>query len=339
MSVTKKRLGHPSDPVLRIPGMKMIKTVSFLSAVIIIISIGSTGCYQPDIPMEGIPSDIPIELGEKIKGLYSWNPLKRRNAVVQLGQMSARPVPAIPFLISALDDRIWLGWLGLTRTNVEAAKVLVKIGKPAVEPLISSLKDKNWRIRVRAALVLGEIKDSRAVEPLIAALKDKKHLMRASVVAALAKIDDPHAIEPLIAALKDEHPFVRVVASRELGKLKYLRAAGPLLDALRDEHIDVRRSVVKALVEMKDPNTVEPLIAALKDGNKGTRRGAAISLGAIKDPRAIEPLIAALEDESLLVKIKSAYALYEITGTDLGRSPEKWQKWWAKNKHKFLNDR
>lgn len=319
--------------------MKMIKTVSALSVVITVISIGVTGCYQPNIPKENIPHDVPIEIEEKIKGLYSWNPLKRRNSVVQLGQLSARAVPAVPFLINILDDRIWLGWLGLTRTNEEAVKALVKIGKPAVEPLIASLKSKNWRIRVRAALVLGEIKDSRAVEPLIAALKDKKHLIRASAVAALAKIDDPRAIEPLIIALKDEHPFVRVVASRELGKLKNLRAAGPLLDALRDEDIDVRRSVVKALVEMKDPRTVEPLIAALKDGNKGTRRGAAISLGAIKDPRAIEPLIAALKDESLLVKTKSSYALYEITGKDFGRNQEKWQEWWTKNKQNILKSR
>jgi HEAT repeat protein len=319
--------------------MKMIKTVSALSAVIIIISLGSTGCYQPNIPMEGIHSDIPVELVEKIKGLYSWNPLKRRSSVVQLGQMRARAVPAIPFLISVLDDRIWLGWLGLTRTNKEAQEALVKIGEPAVEPLIASLRSKNLKIRVRAAIVLGEIKDLRAVEPLIAALKDKKYLIRASAVAALAQIDDPRAIEPLIAALKDEHPFVRVVASRELGKLKYLRAAGPLLDALRDEDIDVRRSVVEALVELKDPRTVEPLIAALKDGNKGTRRGAAISLGAIKDPRAIEPLIAALKDERLIVRVKSAYALYEITGKDFGRNQEKWQEWWIKNKRNILKSR
>ncbi len=319
--------------------MKMLKTVSALSIVITVISIGATGCYQPDIPKENIPSDVSIEVGVEIKGLYSWNPLKRRNAVIQLGQLSEQAVPALPFLISALDDRIWLGWFGLTRTNEEAAKALIQIGKPAVGPLISSLKGTNWRIRVRAALTLGKIKDSRAVGPLIAALNDKEYFIRASAVAALAKIDDPRAIGPMIAALKDEHPFVRVVASRELGKLKYPNTAGPLLDALRDEDIDVRRSVVEALVEMKDLRTVEPLIAALKDQNKGTRRGAAISLGALKDPRAIGPLIDALKDESLLVKIKSAYALYEITGKDFGRRQKKWQEWWARNKQDILQSR
>ena len=327
------------DTVLRFLRMKKTKTVSAFSVVITVISIGSTGCYQPNISMEGIPSDVPIEVGVEIKRLYSWNPLKRRNAVVQLGQMNARAIPAIPFLISVLDDRIWLGWLGLTRTNEEAAKALVKIGKPAVEPLISSLKGKNWRIRVRAALALGEIKDSRAAEPLLAILKDEDHVIRASAVMALAKINDPSAMEPMITALKDEDAFVRIAAARALGYLKDPRASEALLAALRDEDVDVQRRVVKSLVELKDPSTVEPLIAALKVKNKRIQRRAAVALGGIKDYRAVEPLIDALKDEKLIVRVKSAYALYEITGKDLGRSPEKWQKWWAKNKQKFLNGR
>ena len=319
--------------------MKMLKTFSALSVVISVISIGATGCYQPDIPKENILPDVAIEIEEKIKELYSWNPLKRRNAVVQLGQMNARAIPAIPFLISVLDDRIWLGWLGLTRTNEEAAKALVKIGEPAVEPLISSLKGTNWRIRVRAALALGEIKDSRAAEPLLAILKDEDHIIRASAVMALAKIIDPSAMEPLIAALKDEDAFVRIAAARALGYLKDPRASEALLAALRDEDVDVQRRAVKSLVELKDPHTVEPLIAALKDKSKRIRRRAAVALGGIKDYRAVEPLIAALKDERLIVRVKSAYALYEITGTDLGRSTEKWQEWWGKNKQNILKSR
>ena len=133
--------------------MKMFKTFSALSVVITVISIGATGCYQPDIPKENILPDVAIEIEEKIKGLYSWNPLKRRNAVVQLGQMNAR------------------------------------------------------------------------------------------------------------------------------------------------------------------------------------------ALGYLKDPHTVEPLIAALKYERLIVRVKSAYALYEITGTDLGRSTEKWQEWWGKNKQNILKSR
>ncbi|ODS33014.1 MAG: heat repeat-containing PBS lyase [Candidatus Scalindua rubra] len=312
--------------------MNTIKTVSYLTVVISVISIGTTGCYKPNIPMENIPFDVPADVREKIKGMYSWNPLKRRYAVVQLGQMGARAAPAIPFLIGALDDRIWLGWLGLTRTNEEATKALVKIGEPAVSPLISSLKVENRRIRVRAALALGEIKDSRAVKPLITTLKDKDHVIRASAVVALAKINDLRVMEPLLISLKDEDAFVRIAAAKALGNLKDTRIAKTLIAALKDEDFDVQRNVVKALVEIKDPQTVEPLIDALRDENPRVRRWAAVALGGLRDIRAVEPLINALRDEKLLVRVKSAYALYEITGKDLGRDPEKWQKWWAKNK-------
>ncbi|MGR3176271.1 MAG: hypothetical protein ACUZ8N_17020 [Candidatus Scalindua sp.] len=59
---------------------------------------------------------------------------------------------------------------------------------------------------------------------------------------------------------------------------------------------------------------------------------AAVALGGIKDYRAVEPLIDALKDERLIVRVKSAYALYEVTGKDFGRSQEKWQEWWIRNK-------
>ena len=59
--------------------------------------------------------------------------------------------------------------------RIAAAKTLVKIGKPAVEPLIAVLKDKNELFaRQTAAKALGKIGDSRAVEPLVAILKDIK---------------------------------------------------------------------------------------------------------------------------------------------------------------------
>jgi HEAT repeat protein len=55
-------------------------------------------------------------------------------------------------------------------------EALVKIGAPAMEPLIAALKDKDSKdsdVCQAAAEALGEIKDPRAVEPLIAALKDE----------------------------------------------------------------------------------------------------------------------------------------------------------------------
>ena len=79
----------------------------------------------------------------------------------------------------------------------------VKIGAPAVEPLIAALKDKNNYVHREAAEALGKIGDSRAVEPLIAALKDWDQDVRYTAAEALGKIGDSRVVEPLIAALKD----------------------------------------------------------------------------------------------------------------------------------------
>jgi HEAT repeat protein len=71
-----------------------------------------------------------------------------------------------------------------------AVTVLVKIGAPAVMPLITTLEDNgvNDGIRLRAARALGSIGDTRAVEPLIAALKDANEGVRQEVTEALAKL-------------------------------------------------------------------------------------------------------------------------------------------------------
>ncbi len=56
-----------------------------------------------------------------------------------------------------------------------------------ISPLISALKDEDWRIRWGAAYALGEIKDPRAVEPLIQALKDEDWYVRLRAANALTK--------------------------------------------------------------------------------------------------------------------------------------------------------
>jgi HEAT repeat protein len=89
---------------------------------------------------------------------------------------------------------------GATLDAEQAREELVKIGDPAVQPLIAALKDKDPHIRGGAALALGEIKDSRAIDPLIAALRDENAGTRSAAVAALGEIKDARAMDALIAA-------------------------------------------------------------------------------------------------------------------------------------------
>ena len=88
-----------------------------------------------------------------------------------------------------------------------------------ISPLISALKDEDWRIRWGAAYALGEIKDPRAVEPLIQALKDDDSNVREKAAWALGWIGDKRAVEPLIQALKDEDSNVRLRAACALREI------------------------------------------------------------------------------------------------------------------------
>jgi|ERR1700722_397187 HEAT repeat protein len=174
-----------------------------------------------------------------------------------------------------------------------AVQELVKIGTPAVEPLIAALKDPRWYVRESAVDALGEINDPRVIEPLIAVLNDMPSVQSAAK-AALIKIGVP-AVEQLISALKDADARVRRWnAASVLGEIKDPRAVEPLIAALNDTDYIVRRTAVSSLGEIKDLRMVEPLITALKDKDVGVRDEAAEVLGEIKDPRMVERLIAFL---------------------------------------------
>ncbi len=72
-----------------------------------------------------------------------------------------------------------------------ATEALVKIGKPAVEPLITKLNDNNRHVPELIIEVLCKIGDTRAVEPLIAALHDHNDNVRKVAARALVMIVIP----------------------------------------------------------------------------------------------------------------------------------------------------
>ncbi len=117
---------------------------------------------------ESTPVPVPAEVQELIDKLNSENPEERAGAAYELGQMGEKAAPAVPFLIEMLEGNARFDFAGagrITTPGVEAACALVKIGKPAVEPLIEALRHEDRRIRISAAAVLAETGDARAAGP------------------------------------------------------------------------------------------------------------------------------------------------------------------------------
>ena len=96
-------------------------------------------------------------------------------------------------------------------------KAFVKIGKPAVPALIKLLqRDKNERVRNRAANLLGAIGDKSAIPALIKALWDKGEYVSQNAALALVKIKDKSAIPELLKALENENINVNKWAKKAL---------------------------------------------------------------------------------------------------------------------------
>jgi hypothetical protein len=101
--------------------------------------------------------------------------------------------------------------------RARAVEMLVKIGEPAMIPLIGALEHESWEVRMWSVRALGEMKDERAVMPLICALKDNSWPVR-NEAGVLIEMGDT-VVMPLICALEDENLNLRGEAAWLLEKL------------------------------------------------------------------------------------------------------------------------
>ncbi len=220
-----------------------------------------------------------------------------------------------------------------------ASRILVEMGSIAVDSLLAILKDESSPHRGDAGLILGKIGDPRAVEPVLKALKDKDFPNRTDIVIALGRFRDPRAVEPVLKALKDKDFPKRDYVIVEIGKSRNKWVIKLLLDVLEDESSKFRGEAARVLGMSGDPRAVEPLIAAYKGRDwkilSSERNSIINALGQLKDPRAIAPLIDSMSNNRFPYPVVCSM-LTKITGIDFGQSPKKWQKWWKKNKKKYL---
>lgn len=234
-----------------------------------------------------------------------------------------------------------LGWTPESGQPGEAYRLIekrqwaecVRLGAPAVEPLVAALKRRDKVVRRAAAEALGRIADPRAGKALVAALGDPEPHCRRAATEALIKISGG-AFKPVAAALVDANPTRRQLARQVLDRTGWLpdkseaaarywiarrqwsqcveiggRAVRPLIWALESDDEQVRGDAAAILGKIGNRRAVAPLCASLKVGNPSLRQVAAEALGEMGDPRAVQPLIAALGDSDVLVCKAAAQSL------------------------------
>lgn len=171
----------------------------------------------------------------------------------------------------------------------ECRLALVRIGAPAVDPLIALLNRKNPEIEqmakdlkfdevtpgvipFKAAALLGDLRAAKAVPVLQAKLKEKAQGgEHTAMVIALGFIGEPSGVDTLIGLLKDPkaEPSVRVSASNALYLSGDRRAVPTLLEVARSGFVtvrgqkasDLRATAAIDLSRIAGPETYEPLKA------------------------------------------------------------------------------
>jgi len=260
-----------------------------------------------------------------MSALLSEDWVVRMHASQALGRLAC--VQAIDTLVLLLQDKV-------PAVRDEATAALKAIGEQAVSPLLEALKDKDWRVRLKATETLGVLESKSAVQPLLEIVKgDPDTAVRQDAIRALGNIGDPSATEYLLGLL--DEPRLQIQAIEAVGKIGDHQTVPALLklvtqldpsryedrapiceDERYEQDLAVVESAIRALGRLQDDTVIPILIQALQ--STMVRKNASEALTAF-GKTAIPPLVDRLRkepDENIRYYLKE-------TLTQLGWSPNR----------------
>lgn len=245
-------------------------------------------------------------IGPLAASLADKDPVVRYYAAEALAGIGARAIPA---LIEALRSH-------RDSDRDRAARVLWRIGAPAVDSLMAVLQDKSATPEMRAASArtLGMIGDKRSIKGLALLLKDERYFVRQQAARALGQMGEP-AVDLLLEMTASSAPATREAAIEALGSTSATRAVNRVIDALSDSNPNVRAAAVKALGESSSERAVPHLMALLRDDSSALRAQAASSLARLGQ-FATPSLISALKDSKPSIRQLAASALGDVGSKD-----------------------
>lgn len=232
-----------------------------------------------------------------IEALQNGDGLVRMYAARTLGR--AREPRAIGPLIAAL-------YSDNTQLQLEAARSLARIGKPAVAALIATLRHESpqvWKLAAAALVKIGR----PAVSRLLQALEREDETARVLIIEILAQIGDPSAIPAYMHALASPDRAVVTAAALALARSGH-DAVNPLLIAAHNfQNRTIQRHAVEVLKALGEVS-VAPLLELMRIGTDLERNQAAWILGRIGKP-AVPGLLEALQHADARVRYAAAWSL------------------------------
>lgn len=223
---------------------------------------------------------------------------------------------SLPYLITQLDT-------DGPRERHALEDILVRIGEPAVEPLIDALGEELERTDTlrgarMAAGILGRLDDERATPALCAAARHADWKVRSSVASALGRVGSADGVDGLVRLLADRNEIVRKSAAVAIRRMA--TEPEPPKDPTTAPHGDTEQSA-----DPEDAAEEYERLLARHDRSIAARN-------AVMDDVVVRALVRALGDNYYHVRYSAASALTGI-GSDalplligvanVGRGPER----------------
>jgi HEAT repeat protein len=193
-----------------------------------------------------------------------------------------------------------------------------------VDDLAGNLHSYDWNVQLLAMEKLGKIRDEKAVSALVQFIyrKGEDWKLKVRAIRLLGDIPDPEITDKLVTVFNDpflnnECPAMKWNTAVALGQRfnKGSRAVDALISALDYNNLLIREVAIQSLGKIGDPEAVHHLIPELTDKNFAIKYSAIKALENIGDLEAI-PFMRkfADTDNDTFLKNEAAKAIRKISG-------------------------
>lgn len=259
----RTRMADALTVVIRAAGNELLDDIAYLARL---SSIDRLTRAQLIGVLGLVPT--PDALNVLLTLLPESDPTLRQSLARALTLLGDPAIQALSQYLSADDERI----------RLHAQDIFVTLGSAAeavASEMLASLDDDR---RIAGARTLGRMQSSSAVEILLRTIDDREYRVQVAATEALGQIASPAAVTALLARVGSPAPDYRMVVASALGSSRQPEALPGLLRLLTDEVPQVRAAAAAALGLLGDMRARSPLQARHTDEDARVQSAAASAL-------------------------------------------------------------